>query len=1420
MNSTRRTSVAFRSVLLALLAFVPSSLFASAPAYAVPSDVVISQVYGGGGTTWSHDFIELHNRGTSPVNISGWSVQYGSATGSTWSSTVIFGTIPAGGYYLIQQAAGAGGAALPAPDASDNITMNATAGKVVLVSNSNLLIGVPPADESAIVDAVGYGAANYSEGPPTPPLSATTAALRGNNGCTDTNHNLNDFTIGIPVPRNTASTPFSCQQTSVLLTSTPNPSQVGESVILTATVTPPAATGMVEFRDGVTVLGTSSLSSGSAVLNTSSLAIGAHALTAAYLGDGTYTPGTSPVHNHTVNQASTTTTLAGSPDPSVFGQQVTFTATVAAVPPGAGTPGGMVEFFDGVTSLGQVALAAGQAQLLKSDLAVGPHTLTAQYLGEASFTGSLSPTDNHTVDQATTTTALVGSPDPSVFGQQVTFTATVAAVPPGAGIPSGMVEFFDGVTSLGQVALAAGQAQLLKSDLAVGPHTLTAQYLGEASFTGSLSPTDNHTVDQASTTTALVGSPDPSVFGQQVTFTATVAAVAPGAGTPGGMVEFFDGVTSLGQVALAAGQAQLLKSDLAVGVHTLTAQYLGEASFTGSLSPTDNHTVDQASTTTALVGSPDPSVFGQQVTFTATVAAVAPGSGTPSGMVEFFNGVTSLGQVALAAGQAQLLKSDLAVGVHTLTAQYLGEASFTGSLSPTDNHTVGVTATTTALVGSPDPSVFGQQVTFTATVAAVPPGSGTPSGMVEFFNGVTSLGQVALAAGQAQLVKSDLAVGVHTLTAQYLGEASFTGSLSPTDEHTVNKAATTTSLSGSPDPSVAGQAVTFTATVVAVPPGAGAPGGMVEFFNGVTSLGTGPVVAGQAQLVTLALPVDVYTLTAQYLGDASFTGSVSPPDNHTVDPVGALVVVSQVYGGGGVSSPFTHDYVELFNRSAHPVDLSTWSVQYATATGTTWTVTPLSGLIPARGYFLVQQAPGIGVPSTLPTPEVVGSTDIDATSGKVALVNNQTSLSLACPDGSTVVDKLGYGAANCSETSPAPGLTSLVASLRNFGGCVDTDNNSADFAVGLPNPRNSASPTNDCMFTLTVLVDSPGGGTVNISPNQTTFAPGALVLLTPEDDIEDGYHFDRWSGDASGIAEPLQVTMNGDVTITAHYVSNVPAGQVVISQFFGGGGTNSTGYKSDYVVLYNRGNEQVFLTNWTIQYAPASGAVWNAAALNGRIRPQSYYLVKLFTPPLGEGSELETPSVTGALDLDAVEGKLALVNSSSVLEGLCPNDGTIKDLVGYGGASCSETTPAASSSNTEAVFRGDGGCIESNNNLADFANGTPAPKDSLDTHFCTIWADAGGVMPTELALSPPSPNPSRGRFNFSLGLPVEGKVRVTVSDVMGRRVASLLDGSLPAGRHNLSWTGVGEAGPVRAGLYYLTLENAGQRMVRRFVIVR
>ncbi len=187
------------------------------------AQVVISQVYGGGGNTgatYNRDFVELFNRGSSPVSLNGFSVQYSSATGTgnfAVGSTLPNVSLSPGQYFLVGMSSGASGAALPTVDASGTSAMSGTAGKVVLVNAATALAcngGSTPcsgAQLALIVDLVGYGGANFFEGTaPTAVLGNALSAMRAGNGCTDTNQNGADFAAVTPVARNTASPLQSC----------------------------------------------------------------------------------------------------------------------------------------------------------------------------------------------------------------------------------------------------------------------------------------------------------------------------------------------------------------------------------------------------------------------------------------------------------------------------------------------------------------------------------------------------------------------------------------------------------------------------------------------------------------------------------------------------------------------------------------------------------------------------------------------------------------------------------------------------------------------------------------------------------------------------------------------------------------------------------------------------------------------------------------------------------------------------------------------------------------------------------------------------------------------------------------------------------------------------------------------------------
>jgi Lamin Tail Domain len=181
------------------------------------------------------------------------------------------------------------------------------------------------------------------------------------------------------------------------------------------------------------------------------------------------------------------------------------------------------------------------------------------------------------------------------------------------------------------------------------------------------------------------------------------------------------------------------------------------------------------------------------------------------------------------------------------------------------------------------------------------------------------------------------------------------------------------------------------------------------------------------------------------------------------------MVVSQVYAGGGNSgATYANDFVELFNRGSTALDLGTWSIQYASASGTSWQVTPLSGSVQPGRYYLVQLASAAAIGAALPTPDATGTTNLANSGGKVALVRGTTALSCGAAAGSCsavalVADLIGYGSATDYEGGgAATGLSNTTSALRAGDGCTDTDTNSSDFAGATPAPRNAATAAAPC----------------------------------------------------------------------------------------------------------------------------------------------------------------------------------------------------------------------------------------------------------------------------------------------------------------------------------------------------------------------
>jgi len=384
---------------------------------------------------------------------------------------------------------------------------------------------------------------------------------------------------------------------TVTLSGSPNPSPLGGTVTLTASVAAgqQKPTGTVTFNDGSNPLGTQTIVNGEAQLMTSALSAGQHAITAVYSGDSSFDGGTSPLLTVYVN--STATQLSSTPNPSEKGQSVQLLATVQSP---NGSPTGSVDFLDGATEIGTSPLTNGTARFATSTLAVGTHVLTAVYAGDSQFPRSASAALTQTVNgaaKAATSTTLTSNPNPSISGSSVSLTATVSGAAGATSTPTGSVAFMDQTTNtaLGTAQLStingAEVAVLSTSALATaGTHILIAAYQGDTNFRASSSAPYTQTVSDRGKVTPTVdltvnGSLGTTIsVGDTATFVARIHA-APGYPWPTGSITISDSTNADNRYGAANirkdpnsndGLATITNAGIPAGSYTLIATYGGD----------------------------------------------------------------------------------------------------------------------------------------------------------------------------------------------------------------------------------------------------------------------------------------------------------------------------------------------------------------------------------------------------------------------------------------------------------------------------------------------------------------------------------------------------------------------------------------------------------------------------------------------------------------------------------------------------------------------------------------------------------------------------------------------------------------------------------------------------------------------------
>lgn len=477
--------------------------------------------------------------------------------------------------------------------------------------------------------------------------------------------------------------------TSLKVQSTLNPSEVGQAVTFTATLTDAAGgtpTGNIVFYDGNTVISTVPLT-GTFVetLTLTNLTVGTHNIKAVYAGDATTEASTSAVVAQLVTpNATSTTTLVPSANPANAGAALTLTATVTPSTTG-GTLSGTVIFKDGATQIGAAPLSAsGTAVLNINTLGVGLHSIVAIYGGNTSYAGSSSVALAEQIQKATAAAALTTSSSTSVADKAVTFSVTVTS---NGGTPKGNIIFMDsGKAITGSIALNnGGVATYTTSSLTVGTHLITAMYAGDSNDLGATSNTINQVVTKANTTTVLASSLTPVLTLTPVTFTITVNNGSNIA--PTGSVILSDGSVTIGTATLASGKATIPVQALSAGQHSIIATYNGDAQDLTSASQPFTETVQLRPTADSLSVSSTSVSSNQQVTLISVVQGTGPV--IPTGTVLFTSGTTTLGSGTLNSNGVATYTFTPNAGTYNIVSTYQGDTVYAVSTSPAAAVSVG-----------------------------------------------------------------------------------------------------------------------------------------------------------------------------------------------------------------------------------------------------------------------------------------------------------------------------------------------------------------------------------------------------------------------------------------------------------------------------------------------------------------------------------------------------------------------------------------------------------------------------------------------------------------------------------------------------------------------------------------------------------
>lgn len=517
----------------------------------------------------------------------------------------------------------------------------------------------------------------------------------------------------------------------------------------------------------------------------------------------------------------------------------------------------------------------------------------------------------------------------------------------------------------------------------------------------------------------------------------------------------------------------------------------------------------------------------------------------------------------------------------------------------------------------------------------------------------------------------------------------------------------------------------------------------------------------------LVEPDETFTVS---LSNASANASISATQGTGTGTItnddAPLVVISQVYGGGGNSgATLKNDFIEVFNRGTTTVDIAGWSVQETIDTGSgTWSVTSLCTagpcyLVPGK-YFLVQEAAGAGGASNLPTPDATGTINVNGTAAKVALVSSTTALTGSCPSGANILDLVGYGnTASCFEgTGRAPAPSNTTADFRKSGGCVDTNDSAADFVTSAPNPRNSSSAANDCstgfrpdISISDVTVTEGDSGTVNATFNVTLSAASAqtvtVAFATADGTATAGADYQSSSGmltfNPGDLARPVTVLVNGDTLDEANEtlfvnLSNATSAAILDAR---GQGTITDNDPTPSLSINDlpnipEGDTGTSIANFTVTLSAASGqtVTVNYATADGTANVGSDYASTSGTLTFNLGETNKQIPVTINGDTTFEPNETFFVNLTT------PVNATISDTQGQGTITNDDAAPPTPNITIDdpSITEGDTGTKTLNFTVSlsipsaqtvtvDYATASAAPASGIATAGTDYVVAAGTV---------------------------------------------------------------------------------------------